>query len=422
VIRSSGLGFERVPRLLPALRFVSLFPNIAFREGTHMPETLSPTPSQSEQNTAKGRLGREDLYRLLRIVAAVNVVCFALVWTTSQAQDYRAFYGAGRIALTSPHQVYSVETQRSELKKLPGDVPWVPYLHAPTELALFAPLAKLPYRQSHALWTAISIAFLFASIAVLSSVTGIGRRRLLSLALALFSSCFVLFQGQDTFLLLLLICLALLFVQRKQDIRAGIVLALALFKPQIPLILAFAFLLRGRRKLAASFSVSSVLLGLASVAAIGRDGVRHFLDLIHTVEPLDAVWRMSNLRGLLSLVHTPRPVTISISIVVLAAFTVYWYRTQRPLMHVASSAIIVGMFLSFHFHVYDLALLVIPLTELLSAELSTAELVAIFSIAAVPVFTFLLEMKVVALLAIPLFVLALHPAIQSWRRPVRAAT
>lgn len=397
------------------------FFEIACCVGARVPETLSSPPSEPASDTTTLPQLRKDLYLALCLVAAVNVLCFAFLWNSDSAIDFRAFYCAGRIAFTSPSQVYSVEAQRFKSKDLPGQNVWMPYYHPPIELLLFAPLARLPYRQSLALWTAISAASLLVSIAVLASFTSTGRRRLLIIALALFSTYLVLHQGQDTFLLLLLLCLTLSFVQRKQDVRAGIVLAVALFKPQVPLVLALALLLRGRRKLIASFSVSSGLIGFASLAAIGSSGVGQFVELIRHHEPLEEAWRMVNLRGLLSLVHAPRPVTIAVSILVLAAFAIYWYRAERPLLHVASSAILAGALLSYHFHAYDLALLLIPITYLVSNDLSRIEWAALFCLAAAPVFFLLIMNGAPALLAIAVLVLALHPAIQTWRRSAPAA-
>jgi hypothetical protein len=353
---------------------------------------------------------REQLYFALRAIAVLNVVCIALMWRARTLIDYGCFYAVGRLALSSRELVYSAAAQRAEqLRLFPGQGGWIAFYHPPFELAIFAPLARLPYALSHALWMAIGAGALLISTRLLSSVFAISWRQQVLLSLALFPTFGAFYAGQDTFLLLLAVSAAIYFAQRHQDALAGIVLAAGCFKPQIPLVIAVALLLHGRRKLFTSFCATAGLLGLASLAYLGKTGLRQMLSMLRVQESMDDIWRMPSLRGLLSLVHAPDIVAIVLSIVLLTYFSMRWYRSEPNLLSAFSFAIPVGSLVAFHFHGYDLSLLLIPVTYFLLTDRSRVRLAAILAIAASPVFILFLAMKASALLALPVLVLALCP-------------
>ena len=381
-------------------------------EGTELaaPTADRPGPAPDPGGAALPPIEkREQLYFALRAIAVLNLICIALMWTTRKLIDYRSFYAVGQLARSAPELVYSAVAQRAEqLRNFPGQGGWIAFYHPPAELLIFAPLARLPYAISLAPWMAMSAGFLLISTRLLSSVFGISWRQLAILAFALFPTCTAFYAGQDSLLLLLAVSAALYFANRRQDTLAGIVLAAGLFKPQIPLVIAAALLLQGRRKFFASFCASGGLIGFASLAYLGRTGLGRLLSMLRVQESMDDVWRMPSLRGLLSLVHAPKALAILLSIVLLAYFAVRWYRSGCDLLATFSSAILVGSLVAFHFHGYDLSLLLIPVTYFLLTGRSRVRLAAIFAIAACPVFILLLAMKASALLAVPVIVLALY--------------
>jgi hypothetical protein len=382
-----------------------------------MTESAQQQPAAAEPrgSAALPLQRREHLYFALCAVAVLNLLCLALLWRTRTVTDYYGFYAAGRLALSSPQSVYDAAAQHGEqLRNFPDAGGWLPFFHPPEELLIFAPLAALPYRISLALWMAISAACLLMATRLLSAVVGLPWWQLLIASCALFPTCGALYEAQDTFVLLLALCSVLYLAHRNRDGWAGIVLAAALFKPQIPLVIALAFLLQGRRRLFASFFASAAAIGAASAAFLGRAGLERLLAMIRHQEPLDQAWRMPSIRGMLSLAHAPHWLSLALSVGLLAWFSLRWFSQRRlrrecALLPMFSSAILAGSLAAFHFHGYDFALLLIPAAYWLTTEASALRLAAFFTVAASPTSGVLLLLKMGALLGIPVLVLALLP-------------
>lgn len=377
---------------------------------------LAPTDTQPASDRS-GALGvhvasspRQSLYPLLVVFAITNLLCIAVLWThRSRAPiDYRSFYAAGHIARVAPQRTYEATAQREEqLREFPGQDRWIPFLHPPMELALFAPLSRLPYQTSLAVWTSFSVALLLVVPLLLSQVTGLRYWQILLLAGAMISTSYALFQGQDSIVLLFLVSATLLLATRNQDALAGIVLSAALFKPQVPIVIALALFLAGRRRLFIGFCSSAAAIGILSFAFLGKVGLHGMYTMARFQEPHDEIWKMPCIRGLLSFVHAPSLVAIICSLALLAVFAMRWSRSPGNILPVCSSAILVGALTAFHFHAYDLSLVLIPACLLLATPASRTQLAALSTLAAAPIFFVLFWYGYDALLAIPVLVLAI---------------
>jgi len=237
------------------------------------------------------------------ILGIVNAICFFLIWNSHRAIDYHAFYSAGRLVHQSFSAVYDISAQRSVLNLFDGDSGFLPYYHPPHELLLFALLARLPYKASLLVWELMGAAFLFGTTRLLSIVLQIPWSRVTVFSCALFATGFSFYEGQDTLLLALMLSSALFFLHREQDVAASAVLALALFKPQIPLVVALALLVNGRWRFFRSFGAFSLAIAAISYSCIGAEGFRNWLSIVKLNEPQEQAWRMMSLRGLFSLAH-----------------------------------------------------------------------------------------------------------------------
>lgn len=320
----------------------------------------------------------------------VNILSFGLLWQHRTMIDFRAFYSAGRVALTAPHSLYDATSQRAVF---PDATSWIPFNHLPHEALVCIPLSLLPYRASLTLWLSLSVVLAFVSCRLLSASPW--------LCYALFGTSFSLFEGQDTVLLLFGLSATLYLLERDRDILAGGVLALALFKPQVPLVVAIAMLTLGRRKFFAAFAAFGAALGIASLAFIGTTGVKQLVALMRYMEPNEQAWRMISLRGLLSLFGVPYAIVVVLSLIVVAAFVWRW-RGCDDLRWVYGSAVTVGCLIAFHFHAYDSAFLLIPLSRV---ALRGWNLAAALCFCLSPLFFLLTVFNLTALLCIPLLVL-----------------
>lgn len=361
-----------------------------------------PSDSQLLRSSAKQRV-----FLALFAISLLNVGSFAIMWRVRQALDYRCFYAIGRIAHTSLDSIYSPQAQKQEQPKYPGSREVKIFcIHPPQELIVFMPLAQLPYATSLALWTALNVLFLCFSMRLLSMVIAVKWWRLAVISFAIFSTPYALYIGQDTLLLLLFLSAVLFLASRELDVLAGLCLALALFKPQIPVVVALALLLHGRRKLFGAFLISASVIAAVDLMAIGKSGIQSFLTLIRLQEHVEPAKIMPSIRGLLEFVPAPHAVSVVISLLLVSVCSLSWYR-GKGLLPVFSSSILVGALTAHHFHAYDLAVLVIPFSYWLTRGITHLELALIVVIAASPVFFLLLLYHSCALLAIPLILLAL---------------
>jgi uncharacterized membrane protein len=200
------------------------------------------------------------------------------------------------------------------------------------------------------------------------------------LALFLFLPVFfTLLQGQDSLLLLLICCLVLRSLLGGHDVRAGAVLALALFKFQIALPLLLLLAVRRGWRVVAGFVPASLLLVVGSLALAGTRNVAELRALLvactlgpdagSSAQALVYVHpaAMPNLMGLTFTLLGPHvPGRVAFLIVMLlsvAMMGVGIWRVRRTADEVEAFgiAILCTVLVSYHLYLHDATLLAIPL-------------------------------------------------------------
>jgi hypothetical protein len=111
--------------------------------------------------------------------------------------------------------------------------------------------------------------------------------------------------GQDSILMLFLICAAYALSAKKRDFLAGLVLALATVKFQIVLILALLLLVSRKYRLIGGFVAGCAFLALASVLVTGGPEIIEYFRFVHQVDLHNGYGNvnpasMMNWRGLLA--------------------------------------------------------------------------------------------------------------------------
>jgi Glycosyltransferase family 87 len=169
-----------------------------------------------------------------------------------------------------------------------------------------------------------------------------------------------LLLGQDSMLLLLLVCSSFYLLRKDLDLLAAFVLAIALFKPQLPVILALAIMASGRAKFFVSFVAFGSALSVASMAFVGRNGI---IQLVHAQRIAEGIGvsQMPTLRGLIAFAAGDhRWLSIAILAVTILAMWPRW-RKSRSLEFAFASAVCVASALPLYIYSYDLVVLAIPL-------------------------------------------------------------
>jgi Glycosyltransferase family 87 len=348
--------------------------------------------------------------------------------------DFTAFYAAGLMVRNGiGEQLYDLPAQ-TEIERGPigraAELAPLPFLRPAYEVLLAVPFSFLPYLWAFAAWSVACLALLWTWIRVM-------RRQLPTLgdlpsffwwlALLGFFPVFLNFpMGQDSVLLLVLLTFCFLALKKNASLTAGIWLGLAAFKPQIavPLFLIL-FFGHGRVKLLAGFLAALTAVILVSAGVSGWHSVlqypRYLLEINQrlgygTITPLD----MPNLRGLSAVFGARRLPQIAIaflSVSLICGAGMLWIRRQDEDANFSfSMSIVVALLVGYHTHIYDLALLVLPIGLRLDWLLNrrrAAEFTAIAVLSFTPLYLVLLDHGWVNLMAVPLLLFVVSGWISS---------
>jgi hypothetical protein len=253
------------------------------------------------------------------------------------------------------------------------------------EVLLVAPLSLLSFRHAYLAVLVLNLLLLFLCARLLREYCAGGEAKWIAPGLF---ACFLpvgitLVQGQDSILLLSLMLAATLSIERGRDVAAGVFLGLALFKFQFALpVAALVAIWRGRRFVFAfgmtATTVTAVSVWLTSTAGFAtfcRSLVSMSSNLASSAEQYRfGVYprAMPNLRGLVSAGApgaSPRLVTVLallLSLLILCALGLAF--AKRKSVRSFSPAILAAMLVSYHGPIHDAALLIIPITLMVSMD------------------------------------------------------
>lgn len=304
--------------------------------------------------------------------------------------DFRQFYAAGAMVRAGDaHRLYDYQTQKEFQDRLVSPQPTaLPFVSPAYHALLFAPFSLLSYRTGYFVFLAVNAALLGISFALLRPSTQNLRAILSWLPAAMVFSfmpiVMALIQGQDSLLLMTLLTGSFVLLILEQDLYAGILTGLGLFKLQIVLPLALVFLIWRRWKFSSGFALSGGTLTLLSVWLTGVEQSKLYLKILLAIAGLRAppsdlarypitLEQMANLHGLVyglgsrwmagGRVHL---LGISLSLVVLI-----WTARQGVGVKQSSTLLLLGIpcsvLIGHHTYVHDLSVLFLPLVVLLNA-------------------------------------------------------
>ena len=252
-------------------------------------------------------------------LGAVYIALFAVLFATGRTRgaDFTAFYTGWRIVLEGHgSQLYDPAVQAEVQRRILGGQTFEaglnPFNNPPHMVLPYLPLGVLPLDIAFLVWTAVQAALLLVILAVLlRGVAGDWTRNeragLVAAFVAFPPLAISFFEGSFALVLVVGIAGAWLAMERRQDLRAGGLLALASVKPQGVFGLVIAMLLS--RRPAAIVALASWGVALAGVATVvlGPGIWSSYLSLLgsqtsafdrYSVDPT-VMW---NLRGTLALV------------------------------------------------------------------------------------------------------------------------
>lgn len=325
---------------------------------------------------------------IILLAAGAAIICYALIWArfkpivfSTTRSDFSCFYRAGSMTIAGDGaRVYDLEAQRDYDQRLgtsfvdgQGREFSLPFVFPPYTLALFAPLSRLPFPAAELVWYAVNAGMLLALPFVLQKNPAANGHAIAAEVLApvfFLPAVLALMQGQPSILLLLLFAMAFVALSQKREIAAGVILALATFKPQLMLPILLALLIWRKWKTLAAMMWTGVALTGLSAAIVGWRTTLHYPRALLEFNRLSGVLggehpeSMPNLRGTLQLLQPGWPVAgimIAISVLMLAGFAIVLKESPEISASSYSLVIVVTCLLSYHAYLHDDCLLLLPI-------------------------------------------------------------
>ena len=315
----------------------------------------------------------------------IQVMCVALHWNAIRRGnvDFAALIGTARLIgggkvpnYDSLHVGVDTDaTDQQEDRVNPNTMSDT--LHPPFESLLFLPLTFFPYLTAFVIWTISNLIFFWSVPAVLKDFLPRLRPEASWLAVIYATSLPVLvclMFGQDSILLLFLFSFSASSLASNNDIRAGFLLALGLFKFQLVFPIFIVLIVLRRWRALAGFFYGSLSLLIAAVWMIGVEGILRYIRFLFAVthhistNTSTRTVLMPNLRGLVSLLsgssNHPTAQSFVIFVLSIAAIVgfVAWSRKFRelPIRYHFSLAVLVSSLISYHYYIYNAVILSIP--------------------------------------------------------------
>jgi hypothetical protein len=305
--------------------------------------------------------------------------------------DFRQLYTAGYMVRTGhAHELYNYDVQlhfQNELVSA-GRIP-LPFNRPAFYALLFVPFSFFPYREAYLVFLALNLILLLSSYWSLRpwfrNIAHVWTWLPAMIFVGFFPVAAAFMQGQDSILLLALLVIVLVLLNLDQEFLAGLLLGLGWFKFTLVLPIAFLYLVWLRWRFSAGFAVSTVLTITASLALVGFAESEHYVRSLLSTNtglsprandlsyPIPVQFEfMANLHGLIAGLaggHVPA-FSIHVAAIVASAGVWVWIARVTPgrlrpveafPIAVAASAVV-----SYYLFLYDLSILLIPITLLLN--------------------------------------------------------
>jgi hypothetical protein len=303
----------------------------------------------------------------------------------SSLSDFMGFYAAGRIFKQGAWgDLYDPNVQMSYQHSIFGRVePTLVYDHPPFEMLVFWPLAYLPYPAAYLLWDLLNSALLAWSLYLLKPYAGNfdATERLFLTVSMLYPLISTLREGQDSIPLLLAFSVAFVNLKNDNQVAAGCALGAGLFRFQFVLPFLLVFLMRKRWRVVFGALTAGIGLGLLSLALVGRNGVRAYVELLlrviqhggHYVPTIG----MPNVRGFVEVVFANRVghgylnVLVAVSSLTLLGWTLRkwgklaWDPGKKTFDLLFSQSLVVSFLVAYHSFMHNLIVLALPTLLLL---------------------------------------------------------
>jgi len=306
--------------------------------------------------------------------------------------DFRQLYTAGYMIRTGHSgELYDFAAQkRFQDAVVSPELAPLPFIRPAYQALLFYPFSFVSYKTAYFLFLALNLVLFGASFQMLrprlTNLVAVWKPLPLAMFITFIPTGVALMQGQDSILLLLLFCAALLSLERDAEFLAGVLTGLALFKFQIAIPVAILFLCWRRWRFLGGFCATGGGVALLSVWIMGFAQARTHFHLLLSMQtglgsgstqfqfPIQ-LKKMMNLHGLIYGIaqghiglRSTTLLTLILSVVFLLCVAFAGFRLRREDQF--KVAIATAVVVSYYMFVHDLVILLIPVSLILSETIS----------------------------------------------------
>jgi glycosyl transferase family 87 len=265
------------------------------------------------------------------------------------SNDFRLYYAGAEVGLRYGwSHIYDVSLHQAAVAALQPVGPWYALLTPAPITWLVAPLTLLGYPAAYWIWVLISLAILVAAVWYVRP-RGEAVAPYFIWWAALGPLWFSAYEGQVTILVAAAVLIGWRLLESRRDILGGAILALALFKPHLIVLIPLALLLSGRMRALISFSAVAAVAGLAMLATLHPEGVQAYLATL--IAPQAAGDTAKTLRS--ALAGGPAVLAIQVGAVITVIVVAINSRRTRLAWPVMVSALFGSFLLATYWHPQD---------------------------------------------------------------------
>jgi hypothetical protein len=221
---------------------------------------------------------RPVLVALLVASAVLNLAVYLTYVDTSFGHnDFRLYYAGAEVGLRYGwSHIYDVKLHQAAVAALQPVGPWYALLTPAPITWVVAPLTELGYPTAYWVWVALGAVVLGAAVLY-------ARPRQYSVALyllwwaALGPLWFSAYEGQVTILAAAGLLAGWRMLESRRDFLGGALLAAALFKPYLVLLLPLALLVSGRTRALLGFTAVALAAAVGMLLTLHPDGIQSYI-------------------------------------------------------------------------------------------------------------------------------------------------
>jgi len=235
--------------------------------------------------------------------------------------DFRLMYGAAVDTLHHGYgHLYDLAAQKSAVEGLGSGFYWSPFLNPPPLVWLVTPLTALPFDVAVVLWSLVILGALVLTWNLVAPGGPLTRAAFGAMWLGLFPVAFGVMVGQPVALVAVAVAACWWLAERDRPALAGLALALIAVKPQLALFVPLALVVAGHARVFGAWLAVSLLIGLVSLALLGREGLVHYRDAL----ALAAGWPITRGYAVSGLIGTGVQLYVAQAIALAATVAAAW--------------------------------------------------------------------------------------------------